>query len=383
MHSVDLQTAILEQKQRAYMVHPGKGYHLFSPFLGHGVISSDLPELIVPDGTSPRDSGNIDSQVNRARALRDWLDLNEAERRTTEYSVALGDYVEQEKRRYHDSYIDNTALILWDLPEGTVVFVPNSDLSGHGFFCELGAPDEPRKVFLGAGKAKAFKYLGRPVYNIKRVPMRLVPPEILEAKSRQSVVTELDGGLSERVYRLFYGSFSMKEGVTQVEVDIPGAIFRPADAAILSGVANLVEDNLQKLERGERTATEFVEALFLAFDESELMLHARLNSPGVVQIAARSVTPMLLSVLLALSGEVSAQEIADEARMRAQGETRGALSINVKNTKCPEDEEFPRLIEDRLFGILDMMGEEEIIRVCDRLGEVKERTQANTDAVVE
>lgn len=365
------------------MIHPGKGYHLFAPFLGHGVVSPDMPELSVKDGTDPEKDKTIDTQIKRARVLREWLDLKESERQDTEYSTQLGDYVGDERRRFHDSYVDNISLILWGLPEGTVVFVPNSDLSGQGFFCELEDPKKERKKFKGVGKAKDFHYLGRPVRNIKRVPMRLVPPEILKSKTRQSIVTELDDNLSERVYRLYYGSFSMLGGVTQVEVDIASKIFRPADAAILSGVANVFEDNLQKLERGETTATDLVDALFIAFDEAELMLHARLNSPGIVQIAAKSITPMLLSVLIALAGNASAEEIANEADARMRGGDNAELSVNVSNTKCPEDDQFPRLIEERLFGILDMMGEEEIARVCERLEQFKQRTHATTDAVVE
>lgn len=213
--------------------------------------------------------------------------------------------------------------------------------------------------------------------------MRFVPPEILDAKSRHSIVTRLDADLSERVFRLYYGSFAIREGVSQVEVDIPTDVFRPADATILSGVANLLEDNLQKLERGELEPTHFVDALFLAFDQAELQLHARLASPGIVQVAAKSLTPMLLSVLLALSGSATGQEIAQEATSRANPPENAERTVNIKNSKCPDDDEFPRLIEDRLFGILNMMGEDEISRVCERVQQFKQRTQATTDAVVE
>ncbi len=383
MITVDLRTAVLEEGQAAYMVHPGKNYHLFGAFLGQHVIAPDMPELSFRDGSNPANARNLDAQINRARALRDWLALPSAERKQTEYDTALGLYVDHKKRRFHDSYIEHMSLILWELPEGTVVFVPNPDLAGKGFFCELEAPTNARKKFRGLREAKRFEYLGRPVRNIQRVPMRLIPPEILESKNRQSIVTELDAELSERIFRLYYGSFSIKGGISQVEIDIPSKVFRPADASVLSGVANLFEDNLQKLERGEVNATVLVDALFLAFNEAELQLHARLNSPGIVQVAARSVTPALLSVLISLAGNVTAQEINAEALARAQGAVDNGLSIKVINTRCADDDTYPRLIEDRLFGILNMMGEDEIRRVCERVEEFRARTNASTDAVLE
>jgi hypothetical protein len=383
LFEIDLNTTVIENNARAYMVHPGKGYHLFAPFLGHGAIAPDLPEIEVGDKVKPSDVKNFDLQIKRARALRDWLGLNDSIRRKTSYSTKLTDYSESEIRRYHNSYIESADLILWGLPEGSVVFVPNPDLAGQGFFCELESNTKERKLFPGVGKAIHFNYLGRRIRNIKRIPMRLVPPEILESKTRQAVVTELNDEFSQRVFRLYYGSFSIKQGVTQVEIDIASDVFRPVDAVTLSVVANLFEDNLQKFERGESSGTDLMDALFKTFDEAELQLHARLNSPGVVQIAAKSVTPIVFSALFCLTGSLSAQEIADEAATRAQHNTTTGLSVKIKNTKCPEDDEYPRLIEDRLFGILNMMGEKEIILVCDRIEQFKTRTGATTDAKVE
>jgi hypothetical protein len=371
---VNLNAAVLKQDQRAYMIHPGKGYHLFAPFFGKGVIAPDLPELIIPDGKKPSKIKNIDAQIVRARALRDWLSLNSTEREKTEVSTKLTDYESTNTRRFHEAYKEHLTLILWQLPKGTVVFVPNVDLAGNGFFCELESRKAARVQFNGAREAKRFRYLGRPVKNIKSVSMRLIPPEILASKTRQSVVTKLDSYESERIFRLYYGSYSMIGGMTQVEVDIPTKLFRPADANVISGLANLMEDNLQKFERGEINATTFVDALFLAFDDAELQIHARLNSEGILQLAAKSISPMLFSVFIAISATHTPQQVVAEIR---------AHTVNVMNSKCPDDDQYPRLIEERLYGILDMMAENEIVEVCERTKDFLERTGASTDATLE
>ena len=383
MYTVDLKVAVLEQDQPAYMVHPGKHYHLFQAFLRRRVIAPDLPELTLQNGLDPARDRSLDTQIMRARALREWLALNSEQRGQTRYSVDLEDYDGHVKRRYHDNYVETVRLIFWELPKGAIIFVPSSDLAGQGFFCELESPQMERVSFVGPRKANRFSYLGRPVRNIKRVPMRLIPRGVLNTMTRQSIVTILDGELSERVFRLYYGSFSIAGGMTQVEMNIPTKVFRPADAAILSGLANLLEENLQRFEHGQINATQFTEALFMVFDETELQLHANLNSPGTVQVAGKSLSPILLSAFMILAAALSAQEIIDETTIRSQGNEIIERSIAITNTNCPEDDVYPRLIEERLFGILDMMGEDEIRLVCQRVEQFRQRTNASVNTVVE
>lgn len=379
--TIDLNTPIIEENQKAYMVHPGRHYRLFGRFLRNHAIAPDLPELSVPDGKDPRSVADLDEQIFRARAIRDWLALPKDKRAETEVpTIDLNHYKSNDefnKRAYHDNFIDNMRLILWGIPKNSTIFIPNPDLAGSGFFCELHSADEKRISFHGSLEAKPFKYLGRPIKNIKHVPMRLIPPEILAEKSRQSIVTMFDNEQSEKLYRLYYGSFSINNSITQIEIDIPSSIFRPADSNIVNGAANFFEDNIQKLEKGEINPTTFLDALFIAFDDTELQLHARLNSEGVVQIAAKSVSPLVLSILIFLAGEVSADDLVAELNNR---KAHGISSqIKVINTKCSEDSEYPRKIENRLFGVLDMMGEQDLRLVCERLAEFKKRTGATTD----
>lgn len=371
MIRVDLNAAYIPADQKTFMLHPGKNYHLFGAFLNHGAVSSDLPNLELQNGRDPLGVANINTQIIRARALRDWLALSEDGRQQTEVRTQLADYADESTKRFHDYYREQLQDILWNLDKGTVLFVPNRDLGRLGFFCELEAPNMARVKFNGPGAAQNFLYTGRQVKNIKQVPMRLVPPEILEEKNRTSILTELDSELSERIFRLYYGTFAIENGTCQAEIEVPSENFRPADATVLSALANVLEDNLQKLEREELQPTEFLDSIFLAFDEAELQLHARLNSEGVVQIAARSVTPLLASVFLSLVGVASAQQILDETATR---------TLTIENSQCPEDDQYPRLIEERLFGIVDMLGEDQITLICDRVQELRERTGASTQA---
>ena len=371
MIKIDLNAAIISSGQNAYMLHPGKNYHLFTTFARNDALSADLPNLVLLDGQAPNRAFEFDAQLNRARALRDWLALSEVDRAKVEVSEDIESYIGKDKRRYHDSYSENLHHLLWSIPEGNVFFVPNPDLSGRGFFCELENATQSRKIFRGQRLAKKYSYVGRPIRNLKWVPMRLIPPEVLEAKSRQTVITEFDKIISEKLYRLYYGSFCVNGDITQMEFDVNTKNFRPTDSNIINALANFFENNLQRLENGETVAVSLLDSVFLSYDEKELQMHARLNSEGVLQIAAKSVSPMVLSAFIALTSVASAQDIVSKVKDR---------SIRIENSGCPLDDEYPRLIEKRLFGIVDMMGEEDLASICDRIKQLTLNNKITADA---
>lgn len=375
---IDLASPVIKADQPVYMLHPGKGYHLFGGFLANSTIATDLPNLDLFDGLSPNRAENIDAQISRSRAMRDWLNLNESQRASTIVDLDLKKYLTESKRRYHDSYIENLVEILWNFPTGTVVFVPSPDLSMSGFFCELKPNTENRVKFKGNGAARDYTYLGRPVDNIKKVDMRLIPKEILDSKSRQSVITELDGTLSERMYRLYYGSFIISGGIHQIEVDVPSDTFRPGDSNIVNALANMIEDNLQKsfdpAVAPKTGATSLEDAAFMAFDGSELQMHARLNSQGVLQIAAKSITPLLVSIILSLGTQASSQEIFDALKN---------TQITVENSRCPMDKDFTKSVEKGFYSVIQMMGEKNVADICRRVTQLRDRTKVTTDTRVQ
>lgn len=373
MLSFDLKTPVIPEGQKLYILHPGKSYHLFEAFKATQSVAADLPNLELPDGLSPLSADDIDTQIVRARALRDWLSLNSEERKRQEFSLDIDIYKDAPSRRFHDSYKETLDEILWGLDATTRIFVPSPFLDRDGFFCELEPARRKRVKFEGPRSARNFFYTGRPVSNIRNVPMRLIPPEILEEKSRNSVLTELDFQKTERMLRLYYGSFSIENSLTQTEIVIPQEIFRPADANVVNALANLLEENLQRLDKGATEAADFYDALFLAFDESGLQIHARLNSKGVHQVAARTIAPFLLSFFIGLPSDLSAEDAASQIV---------AHEVEVTNSECPDDEDYPRLIEERLFGIVDMLGEKEVSNICRRVKEFGSRTNAKVNSEV-
>lgn len=374
MLKYDLKTAIIDEAQRVYFLQPGKGYLLFDSLLENRCVATDLPNLELEDGKSPREAGNLDDQIKRARALREWLSLNSKLRKTTEYTLDLEEYRDTEEKRFHENYKDVLIDVLWNLPAGSPVFVPNPSLAEHGFFCELEKSSAPRVKFNGPRHAGDFQYTGRKVKNIQHVPMRFVPPEILESRGRNSILTELDFKKSERMLRLYYGSFSIRDVLNQSEIQIKSDIFQPVDSTTINALANMIEDNLQKMEAGEDDVLSLVDAALLEFDIGEIRIHARLNSEGILQIAGRTLAALLVGFMLSLPADVKAEDIAKDLVQH---------KVSIVNSSCPEDDDYPRLMEERLFGIVDRLGEDEITNICKRIQRLKGRTGATVDGVME
>lgn len=149
MITFDLKTPIVSADQPFYMLHPGKNHHLFDKFIEHQCVSMDLPNLEIEDGVSPSKEKTIDELIHRSRAIRDWLAQNSEVRKSTEVPLELDEYRVDKPRYFHESFKETLTTILWDLPEGTQIFVPNPALYKDGFFCELQGNREDRVRFSG------------------------------------------------------------------------------------------------------------------------------------------------------------------------------------------------------------------------------------------
>lgn len=197
--------------------------------------------------------------------------------------------------------------------------------------------------------------------------MRFIPPEGLEEKHRNSVLTELEYESSEKLLRLYYGNLSIEGDLTQSQINIPSEIFRPADANVINAVANFLAENLQRYERGDADSINFYDSFFLAFDDQPIQIHARLNSRGVVQIAAKTIVPYLVAFFLSMPDALADADVVQNLK---------ASNVEVINSMCPDKGEHIELMKEGLFGILNMIGEEDISEICRRVREFKSRTGA-------
>ena len=228
------------------MIRSGKDYHLFRRFIETEAVAPDLPELDIPDGVAPHVYDEIHQQIKRARALREWAVLP-YDRTETMPPLDLWSYEDVHIRPHHGMYVNAAQNILWTIPEGALIYVPHPSFLGSGLFGEVVSPKGRRLRFRGSGRTADFSFQGRRMRNVRRLPMKKLSSRLLEIKKYRVGVTQLSREDTLSLYRQYYGDFEIYGGVTQAEVRTTKDYFSPADATILSALANMVQWNLSVL----------------------------------------------------------------------------------------------------------------------------------------
>lgn len=304
MVTVDLNTRVLPTGHRVFMVRPGSGYNLLKPFIDNQAIAPDLPFFDIPDGERPRDYSNVDDQIKRARAFAEWVKTEET-RSAPPPELELVNYAKEDSPARVAMYRNTADEILFGLPKGSLIFVPNPNLTESGLFGELAESEGKRISFFGTGHRSKFKYLGRKLNNAKLLPMRKLPPSFIDPMKRRNWIHEFDGRESELLYRQYYGDFEILGRKTVSEISVTKQRVIPLDLSIIGALTTLIDQNLLRYQHGDTDLLGMLEAVFLAPDDEGPVIHANLGSPGnlLVESVRRSAAPVLKVILaLALAG---------------------------------------------------------------------------------
>ncbi|MBM3616739.1 MAG: hypothetical protein FJX28_15340 [Alphaproteobacteria bacterium] len=260
------------------MVRPGTGYHLLGPTIENQAIAPDLAFLEIEDGLRPRDDVHIDRQITRARAFADWVKTEE--RRGTERPHQdLASYAGVEPPPRVAMYRNNADEILHGLPEGTVVFVPNPDLTRHGMFGELVAADAPRVRFSGAAYRDNFIYLGRRLRNVKFLPMRKLDPAFFDPMRKRNWTFEYAARETDLLYRQYYGDFEILRQKVMTEIEVTRQRVSGTDLNIIGTLTNLIDQTLARVERGDHQYPTIQDVVFMHPEPQGPVLHADIGSP--------------------------------------------------------------------------------------------------------
>ncbi len=133
---IDLRSRILSKDHKSHMIRSGKEYHLFGQVIEHSAVAPDLPELAIPNGQAPIYTDDFENQIKRSRALRDWAMLP-AERSEPKPSIAVEDYQDKPIRQKHGLYANSAQDVLWTIPTGSLIYVPNPGFLNDGLFGEI------------------------------------------------------------------------------------------------------------------------------------------------------------------------------------------------------------------------------------------------------
>ncbi len=373
MVTVDIKTKMLPASHRIYMIRPGTGYHLLGPTFENGAIAPDLAFLDIQDGQRPRDFEGINLQITRARAFAEWVKTEER-RAEDQPSQDIAAYVGREVPPRVAMYRNTADEILHELPKGSLIFIPNPDLTRKGMFGELAAPDAARVRFGGASFRRDFQYLGRRLENIKFLPMRKLPPEFFEPMRKRIWIHEYGPRETELLYRQYYGDFEIIGRKAVTEIKVTGRRVSGTDLSIVGALTTLIDQTLLRLEAGDQERLRMLDAAFLPPDQAGPVVHANIGSPGEVLVESkrRRAAPVL-KVVIALCIMYTAYDIW---QMVQDG------TLTLANTQAAADLGQAQLADtqQKTYDFVRATGRESLSQIVDLIRDVHERTGGGVDA---
>lgn len=375
MVTVNLNTKVLPTSHRVYMVRPGSGYHLLKAFTENKAIAPDLANLTIPDGVRPRDAGNITDQVKRARALTEWVKTEES--RADDYpSTDLANYAKADKPPRLGMYINTADELLHQLPEGSLIYVPNPDFTQKAMFGELVGANKPRIAFNGTGHHAQFSYLGRQLTNVKFLPMRKLPKAFFPPMKKRNWTFEMDTRSAELLYRQYYGDFEIvgRKSITEIEIT-KSRVYAP-DLAIVGAVTNLVDQTIRRIEAKDTDKVSLLDVVFLAPEDDAPVIHANLGSPGEVLVeAARRHSARVVKVLFVLAVAYTGHEIWDLVQAHELALVNSQAITGVGEADLAETQQLT-------YDFVRATGRESLNDIVDRVREFHDRTGGKVDATI-
>lgn len=377
MVTVDLKTKILPQGHGVYMVRPGTGYHLLNAFNANQAIAPDLAFLDVPQGERPRDFDGMEAQVKRARAFADWVQTEDS-RALPQPPRTLADYQDTETPHRLAMYRNTADEILYSLPKGSLIFVPNPNFTQAAMVGELAGAEEDRITFNGTGYRGEFEYQGRRLHNVKMLPMRKLPKELYPPMQRRIWIHKYVGRETELLYRQYYGDFEILGRKAVTEIEVTGQRVYPQDLSIIGALTTLIDQNLARRAAGDPDTLSILEAVFLPPDPAEgPVVHANLGSSGnvLVESVVRRAAPVLkVIVILALGytgGEIWDMVQTDNLQITNSLALAGAGQDNLAET------------QQLTYDFVRSTGRESLKQIVELVRDFHDRTGGNVDATVD
>ena len=366
------------------MVRPRADYRLFKAFKNSSAIAPDIPLLQLAGGVTAEATKDLDQQVRRGKAWRDWE--KDGSRPGKSPSVSLGDYVLSLDNGISHMRLRNVAIQILDaIPEGALVFVPRASLSDDALLGVAAKPSDKRVAVID----RELKFLGRSLLNPITIPMRLLPSEVTNLRKNRGIVAgHIDDDYARiRLYREYFQSFTIEGGDTYAQ-------FRGGDAPFPAGAVGslvmlmrfVIEVRLEEEEaRAANRRVQPVSAARIAqlawATNDDLLIHARVNSPfgRVTFQSARSAIFAATAFTALATLNADAQVIQDLANNAVQvNNVCDSLSSVDESAPVQADE-----IRQTLYDFYTIFGAQTCIQVLEALRETVEKTQGQVDAEAE
>lgn len=386
---IKLDYPVIPQNHQVWMVRPGADYRLLRAFKNASAIAPDVPLLDLKDGVTAEATQDLDQQIRRGKAWRDWEKDGSRPERIP--SRSLGDYVLSLDDGISHTRLRNIAIQILDtIPEGALVFVPGASLSDDALLGVAAKPSDKRVAVIRQWREdRELKFLGRSLLNPIKIPMRLLPSEVTDLRKNRGIVAGLidDDYARIRLYREYFQSFTIEGGDAYAQ-------FRGGDAPFPAGAVGslvtlmrfVIEVRLEEEKaRDANRPVQQVSAARIAqlawATNDDLLIHARVNSPfgRVTFQSARSAIFAATAFTALATLNADAQVIQDLANNTAQVENVCDSLSSVDGAARVQADE----VRQTLYDFYAIFGAQTCAQVLEALRETVEKTQGQVDAEAE
>lgn len=319
------------------LIHPGARYAFYDAISQHSVLPVDLPFFEIPNGQAVPDADRIAPMLERARVMRSWAKRPKSDSRILMPAQDLDHYrvglnLEAGAQGARTRLRNAAQEILWDMPEGSLVVIPQKAITGQAILAELGAPNAARYRVQGQEHYAGLNFLARSVKIVNRVPMLALPADVLGAARSTSAVQNIGGHSEDRILRLAYGDYQRDRdfvaGVMSNNEDF--------DALVLGQMIDLHVAIEHFLETGE--VLEPGRVTWARQVNSAPHLHATINSPdGRASLESRGRATFAVKLLgivaasglsLAVAGQLIADGYVDVVNSKEPGASTATIQAS-------------------------------------------------------
>ncbi|SEK27960.1 hypothetical protein SAMN05444413_101240 [Roseivivax marinus] len=347
MIRVDLNSRIIDEGHKVFMVRPGANYRLYDLFRENEAIFADIVALDLKQGISFDDQDRILAQLQRSRNIRAHLlrpsgdapsrDLDHYQSVSRTSALAqllrvLRGYFEQAKK-------------------GDLVLVPPSAFSLDALVGEI--QDEPNnfKVIEYSERYGNERLYGRRVRWLGKVQKGKLSPYLLDLISKPNAFVQIRRQEAQSIYRIAYGSYADESDV-RVSFTVDDPDFTISDDLKIQAFFNFVAVNLENQRKG-RPPQSVEEAIF-SRDGDSFELQSNIHSPGYLNLVSKATGPLTVAALFLLATQLGPEAV----------DAAGNDTVIIGNSKDPNDV-CTAEVSREVLSQLRLLGAERWAKACE------------------
>lgn len=315
---IDIKTRFIPNGQRVYIIFPGEGYRFYSDMKSKSAIFLDIPGFQLPE-IADKETANYADFIQRltmSERIKAWhLHGKEPDKQPERILEKVTNYKKTQKKVQLSGLIRN---FYYGLRKGDIIIVPSKKDEDDVLFGEV--TDDIFSSYIEVARYSEEKIPIRKVRWIKSVKRAEIPIWLERKIPSPSPVRQIEQSYFNNIFDIMYQryhfneNFVCKYAVTSNEFSsLDDYLFQEIMLYITALYARSHDKTLANIEN--KTISDLVREI----QRSEIIpdLRININSPGYIVSYAKTLTPIIAAVLIALSagealtdaGEIIAPQI--------------------------------------------------------------------------